>query len=585
MPIVQAGTVITTQNIVPDLYVVIVPPSQLLLNGVASNVVGLVGTASWGPVDVPVSVSSMANFSQAFGQLNNRKYDMGTHAAVIAQQAGSAMQCVRVTDTTDTAASAVVGSTDITFTGLYTGSQGNNITVVLQNGAKANTIAAVVSVPGYATEIFNNVPAPPTVVTTTTASSSGSTTLVVTSTANIVVGSVASGAGFSGSPTVASITNSTTLVLSAVQTIGSGVTVTFTPASFNSAWVALAAAINNGQNALRGPSAGITATAGSGVTMPSLPASYNLTGGTDGIETITAATVVGANTSPPTGMYALANLNIAILDLADADDSTQWTTIDEFAVTNSCYAVQVVPAGTSVSAAVTAKKNAGLDSAYSKLMHGDWLYWNDPVNQLVRLVSPQAFVSGRLSNLTPQNVTLNKTLYGVAGSQKSGLGGVNNSVYSTADLATLFQAGLDVVTNPGAGGLAIWTCRSGHNSSTNITIQLDSYATLTDYIAKTLEAGMGFYIGEEITPTLFQEVTATLTQFMQNLTGAGFLASPDGSTPYAVQCNLANNPDSLTKIGVVTASVQAEYPAINQTFIVNLQGGSTITVSVQNNQG
>ena len=106
--------------------------------------------------------------------------DMGTHAAIISQQAGSAMQCVRVTDgTVILMQTAVVGSTDITFTALYTGSFGNNITVVLQTGAKANTIAAVVSVPGYATEIFQNIPAPPTVVTTTTASSSSSTTLQV----------------------------------------------------------------------------------------------------------------------------------------------------------------------------------------------------------------------------------------------------------------------------------------------------------------------------------------------------------------------------------------------------------------------
>jgi hypothetical protein len=584
MPIVQSNTTITTQNLVPDLYVVIVPPSQLLLNGVASNVVGLVGTSSWGPVNTPVSVSSMANYSEAFGQLNNRKYDMGTHAGVIAQQAGTAMQCVRVTDGTDAAATAVVGSTDITFTAKYTGTQGDNVTVVLQNGAKANTIAAVVSVPGYATEIFQNISAPATVTSTTTASSSSSTTITCP-TANIAVGSVISGTGISGSPTVASITDSTHLIASAAQTVSSGVALTFTPASYAATWTALANAINNGQNALRGASSWITATAGSGVTLPSLPATYNLAGGSDGVGTITASVLVGDNASPPTGMYALGGVPISILDVCDADDSTQWTTIDAFAVSNSCYAVQVLPAGTSVSGAVTAKRTAGLDSAYSKLMHGDWLYWNDPVNQVTRLVSPQAFAAGRLSNLTPQNVTLNKTIYGVAGSQKSGLGGVNQSVYSTADLATLIENGIDVVTNPGAGGLSVWTCRSGHNSSTNITIQLDSYATLTNYIAKTLEAGMGFYIGQEITPTLFQNITATLTQFMQNLTGSGFLASPDGSTPYAVQCNKANNPDSLTKIGVVTAAVQAEYPSINQTFIVNLQGGSTITVSVQNNQG
>ena len=48
MPIVQQGSINTTALVVPDLYVEIVPPQNLLLNGVPTNVVGVVGTASWG---------------------------------------------------------------------------------------------------------------------------------------------------------------------------------------------------------------------------------------------------------------------------------------------------------------------------------------------------------------------------------------------------------------------------------------------------------------------------------------------------------------------------------------------------------
>ena len=48
MPIVQQGSVNTTALVVPDLYVQIVPPQNLVLNGVPTNVVGVVGTASWG---------------------------------------------------------------------------------------------------------------------------------------------------------------------------------------------------------------------------------------------------------------------------------------------------------------------------------------------------------------------------------------------------------------------------------------------------------------------------------------------------------------------------------------------------------
>ena len=63
-------------------------------------------------------------------------------------------------------------------------------------------------------------------------------------------------------------------------------------------------------------------------------------------------------------------------------------------------------------------------------MHGDWLFWNDPVNQLVRLVSPQAFAAGRLSNLSPEQSSLNKEIAGIVGSQKSGNGSLN-AFYST----------------------------------------------------------------------------------------------------------------------------------------------------------
>ena len=41
MPIVQQGSINTTALVVPDLYVQIVPPQNLILNGVPTNVVGV----------------------------------------------------------------------------------------------------------------------------------------------------------------------------------------------------------------------------------------------------------------------------------------------------------------------------------------------------------------------------------------------------------------------------------------------------------------------------------------------------------------------------------------------------------------
>ena len=66
---------------------------------------------------------------------------------------------------------------------------------------------------------------------------------------------------------------------------------------------------------------------------------------------------------------------------------------------------------------------AGLNSYGAKLMFGDWLWWSDQVNNTIRLVSPQGFAAGRLANLSPEQSSLNKQIYGVIGSQRTGAPG------------------------------------------------------------------------------------------------------------------------------------------------------------------
>src|ERR1700722_17085579 len=131
MPILQAGAVNNTALIVPDLYVEIVPPQNLTLNGVPTNVLGIVGTATWGPVGTPVIIGSMLDYYSNFGPIMVRKYDMGTQVATGVQQGAQDFRGVRVTDGTDTFASASVPSTALTITALYTGSLGNQIAVTL----------------------------------------------------------------------------------------------------------------------------------------------------------------------------------------------------------------------------------------------------------------------------------------------------------------------------------------------------------------------------------------------------------------------------------------------------------------------
>jgi hypothetical protein len=511
MPIVQQGAINTTALIVPDLYVQIVPPQSLLLNGVPTDTLGIVGTASWGPVGEPTIVGTMSDYATLFGPVMARKYDMGTQVAIAVQQGAGNFRCVRATDGSDSAASlTILGS--ITLTAIYTGSLGNTLSVTFSSGSAANTWRVTIALPGLNPEVFDNI-------------------------------------------------------------AGTGLAF----------WNNLSGAINDGNGALRGPSQLVMASVAGASATPQASVYLFSSGtlGSDGVFSVNAATLVGVDTLPRLGMYALRGQGCAIAMLADTDDHSQWSVQTEFGLSESAYMILTGPAGDSIADAVTVKRTAGIDSYAAKMMFGDWIYWYDQTNALTRLVSPQGFVAGRLANLSPEQSSLNKPLYGVIGSQKSGqVTGGTATTYASADLSALLSAGIDVITNPQPGG-AYWGVRGGHNSSSNAAINGDNYTRLTNYIASTLVSGMGVYVGQLVNTTLFQNIRATLLAFLNGLLSQGMLGSTTGVQPFAVVCDVTNNPPSRTSLGYVQADVQVQYQAINEKFIVNVQGGQTVQVSTQ----
>jgi hypothetical protein len=517
MPIVQQGALNTTALVVPDLYVQIVPPQNLVLNGVPTDIVGIVGSASWGPVGQPTIVATMADYAVNFGSVMPRKYDMGTQVATAVLQGASNFRCVRVTDGTDTAAQLGLfytgSSGPLVLTARYTGSLGSQIVVTFSAGSQANSWRMSVALPGLAPEVFDNI---------------------------------------------------------------GGTGETF--------YQNLVSAVNNGNGALRGPSQIIVAALGNSFTAAPVAQSYSFlygTLGTDGVTNVYSGSLIGTDTLPRTGMYALRGQGCGIALLADEDDSTQWSNQVAFALSEGVYMIGTGPAGDSIANAISAKQTAGIDSYGFKLMFGDWVWWNDTVNQQTRLVSPQGFAAGRLANLSPEQSSLNKPLYGVVGTQKSGQPGSTQATsYSSADLQALFSAGIDVIANPQPGG-AFWGVRCGHNSSSDAAVNGDNYTRLTNYIASTLNAGMGQYVGQVINATLFQRIRSTQLQFLANMILAGMLGSTDGSTPYSVICDTSNNPQSRTALGYVQCDAQVQYQAINEKFIINIEGGQTVQVQRQ----
>ena len=498
--ILQQGLLNTTALSNPGVYVNIVQPQTVVINGVPTNNLGLVGTASWGPVNVPTDFGTPAQGAALFGGLNARRYDLMTAAYIATLQGANNITGVRVTDGTDTPATAAVASS-ITFTARYTGSFGNGIQVSVGPGSAVGSYAVIVAAPGLPSEKFDNI-------------------------------------------------------------TGSG----------NTLWVAMAQAINNGNGALRGPSAIILATAGAGTGTPAT-ASYSLTGGTDGAATITAATLVGQDTLPRKGLYSLRGQGCSVINLVDACDSTQWTYMNAFATAEGVYIHDSTPSGDTVANAAAALATAGIDSAWLKIMLGDWCQFYDQTNQVSRYVSPGAFTAGLRAVLGPQYSLLNWQINGIIATQKSATG----QNYSYADIAALEAGRVDAIANPCPGG-TFFGCQTGHNTSSNAAVHGDNYTSMTNYIATTINTGAGRLVGgTNLQSTLATDpyrlgVKATFDSLFLAMQNAGQIAD------WQTTCDLTNNTASQIGLGYCTVTILVQYLAVVEKLIVNMQGGQTVSI-------
>jgi hypothetical protein len=507
MTVVQLGQVNTTSLVVPDVVVQIVPPQQNYVNGVATNILGLVGTAAWGPVNSPTIVGDIKQYVSTFGNIQPRKYDMGTAAWAAILNGANNMRCVRVTDGTDTAAIATIGTTGITIASKYTGSLGNGISALIAPGSASGTWRVTVTLPGLVPEVFDNI-AP----------------------------------GLTG----------------------------------NAVWLAMATAINNGISGLRGPSQIAVANAGAATASPT-PTTANLSGGTDGATGVGAAQLLGSDGITRSGMYAFRATGASVAMLADCDASTSWATQVAFGLSEGTYMIMVTPAGDTISVAAATKGTAGIDSYAAKLLFGDWIYFNDTVNGQIRLISPQGFVAGILSALSPAQSGLNKPLAGIVATQKSNA----NGVYSNADLQALAQAGIDVIANPCPGG-AYFGLRIGRNTSSNQVINGDNYPRLTNYIAYTLNSAMGLYIGRLQSNTTRGQAMGTINAFLAAMQQQGLIGDVSNPTKqsFSVQLNAANNPPARVALGYMQVDVRITYLSVITVLLINVEGGQSVSVNV-----
>lgn len=620
MTIYSAGALNTTALVTPGLYTIVIPPSLYLLNGVPTNIAGLVGTASWGPVGVPVAVSGIPQYTQNFGSPNARKYDMGS-ALFAAQFQGNAAayKCVRVTDGTDVAATAVIGaigtagvaaagtvtfvSNPVAATTLTLNGSVWTFVAALTSGlqiligtALANTLANAASVLGYSTDTntaLNTYSASATVLsltakatgTTGNAFTLATTVAGATVSAATMLGGVASTQGvvISSLYTGSAANADTAIVGNGTKTGTYKLTLThvgLVPEIYDNigfgltgaaVYTAIAAAVNLGNSPIRGPSVSFLAVAGGATTAPTL-ATTTLAGGTDGVTTINGATLLGSDSIPRKGMYAMRAQGISVAALVDCDDYTTYSTQIPFGIAEGIYMIATTPSGDTIANAINVKAAAGVDSYALRLSLGDWVMINDTINTQQRFISPQGFIVGMLANMTPQNSTLNKAIQGIVTTQKTQYG----SRYSDADLQLLSQAGIDVITNPIPAG-ALFGARIGRNSSSNAVIHGDNYTRMTNYIASTINAGMGIFVGQlqgtSPTDTTRLQAKTTLDAFGQALIAANMVVA------WSTVLDLSNNPANQIALGYMQAYVRVTYLSVVEYFIISVEGGQSVSVT------
>lgn len=660
MPLYQIGQLNTAALTAPGEYVQIVPPTTRFINGVPTNILGIVGVGSWGPVNSAYLVGSPQDQANYLGNPVNRLNDLSTAIAVALQLGQANMRCVRVTDGTDTAATVnlmdttpVVGAA---LTAYYTGIVGNSLTASMAAGTQALSYKLLLSRPGYTSETYDNLTSgvssgtvtPGTGNTSVPALSfsapqlaggiqaTGSIALkVVTATqsaagtgyitgdkitlANGVILTVTASAGaitglavFNGGSLAAGAIPTNPVGIISTTGVGTGATVTLvwglgtltisnSGSGYTSAtatlnggggtgtitvgtgiWLNLVNAVNNGNSTIRGPSQICVASIGvvAAIT-PNTTTTYTLAGGTDGASSAGNSTLVGVDGNVRTGMYALRGTGIQTLNLVDHTDSTAWGTIAAFGQNEGIFCSVQAAAGNAYSATSTLLNSAGADSPWLKVHVGDWVYWQDTVNNAQRLLAPSTHWTALRASLAPYMSTLNKPVLNLIGTQRA----IQQLIYSNAELGAAATARLDYLANPSAGG-NYFSFQTDRNASSDPTRNGENYTTMTNFLALTLAAAFGYCIGQPQTTTLRQTVQNSIQSFLLNLwkPGSGPQMIGDvnnpNAVPYSVQINAQNNPSSQVALGYMNCYVKVKYLSIVRYFIVSLEGGQSVSVTV-----
>ncbi len=355
-------------------------------------------------------------------------------------------------------------------------------------------------------------------------------------------------------------------------------------------WSSLATAVNSGLSGIRGPSNWVTIASTSATpaaaynlynTMAGTPVTTSvltLAGGTDG-RSVTSSQMIGSDTvQPKTGIYALRSLNPAVNVVAviGLTDTTKYPAIQTLVDSEGMAGILNFPLGTSTSGAITTKTQSAVANDPNIIWPYQWITFFDSVNQIQRTVAPDAVVLGALAALPPQNSPTNTFVQSIIGTERWNPNAAPIQ-FSVAELGNLTSAGILVIGNPLPAGSGFGFL-NGVNSSGNATQSPIEYTRLTNYLATSLSAALGPYLGKLQTPLVNDPLRASVVSAMSTfLSGLGQMI-----VSFSVQCDLNNNLPATIAQHQLFVSVLVQYPASVQYVLFTLQGGTNVvTVSNQ----
>ncbi len=89
----------------------------------------------------------------------------------------------------------------------------------------------------------------------------------------------------------------------------------------------------------------------------------------------------------------------------------------------------------------------------------------------------------------------------------------------------------------------------------------------------------GYYIGQTQTPSERFQAKTSLIQFLTLAVFNGIIGTADGSQAFQVILDNTNNTQQSVALGYQYAAIAAIYFGIVRYFIINLQGGASVTIA------